>query len=1126
MPTIDQLSPATSSSDADEFIVSQGGIARKVTRAQILNGVQPQITVSAGSLLGGVPWGSGTPATISIGANLVLNGSTLSATATPFTLSELPHGIVPQGPDLIALSQGGTNVVVSYSQLLSGISGSSVIDVSQATVKPQGSGAALPLGTLISELLPLSGGSLAGALALAGNPTSPAHAASKAYVDAKASSQLSLSGGTLTGRLTLASGPANPNDAATKAYVDGASAVHLPLSGGSLAGTLTLAGDPATALQAATKQYADQKLSRSGDTLTGFLTLAGSPSMPLQAATKGYVDAGVGSAVPLAGGTMTGGLFLAADPTCAAQAATKQYADQRILRTGDTLTGLLTLAGAPSEPMHAAPKSYVDAQLAGAVTSSGATMSGVLILAADPVAPLSAATKEYADQKLSRTGDSLTGALYLSGAPSAPLQAATKAYVDAAASTTSFQAGGSFSGAVYLAGNPIAPLQAVTKQYSDAHVWRSGDTLTGALILAADPTVQAQAATKNYVDMQLAGQMPRGGGSLTGALYLSGDPVSTLQASTKHYVDTQVATMLPLSGGSLIGLLSLVSSPQSALHAAPKQYVDGAVAALLPLSGGSMSGMLMLPAVPTSPLHAATKSYVDANPTAARVINVCLPPYNAALNGVADDTPAFVAAYQAATADSVIYVPNGTASLKQPSAWGVALTKRVKWIVDGTVLMDGTPLGSAVPNGSGPAALVLPGFVAGHAPSGNTFSQGSSTPTDIAVTQSAYIVNHNGGTSGVIANSRTDSIIYNSPSNYVWNGLDRLLWAGVSSGTTNAPAQHVARYIQTIRGTASTGSNGQSLTQPQLWAACIEYHDATGQPSSVTGASLTTEMDWYGNGLDDANARTIQSLVVGQSNTSGAPVEVGNIIGVWLAGGSSGSAKTVLRVSIPFSSSVIDTTGAQQINNAPVIRMASGQSIAFEPTNSYTLQYNGAADVLYWNQGTLSFPVGKGICVGYADIFSANTTLPNYISGNIIFLNGATAYTITLPPASTVAAGTGYTFSVGATAPVTIAPSGTDAIDSSPVVLHTHDRYHIISDGAGAWHEVFWVNMVSPRFLGPMTLASYTVAALPSGMPAGAKAFASNGRKPNEAAGAGSGVEVFFDGSRWISVCSGSQVAS
>ena len=87
-------------------------------------------------------------------------------------------------------------------------------------------------------------------------------------------------------------------------------------------------------------------------------------------------------------------------------------------------------------------------------------------------------------------------------------------------------------------------------------------------------------------------------------------------------------------------------------------------------------------------------------------------------------------------------------------------------------------------------------------------------------------------------------------------------------------AQHVGRYIQTVRQAATTGSNGSFLPQPQLWAACLEYRDTTGQPSSATNASLTIEMDWYGNGLDDANSRTIQSLVIGQTNTSGPAVEV------------------------------------------------------------------------------------------------------------------------------------------------------------------------------------------------------------------------------------------------------------
>ncbi len=152
--------------------------------------------------------------------------------------------------------------------------------------------------------------------------------------------------------------------------------------------------------------------------------------------------------------------------------------------------------------------------------------------------------------------------------------------------------------------------------------------------------------------------------------------------------------------------------------------------------------------------------------------------------------------------------------------------------------------------------------------------------------------------------------------------------------------------------------------------------------------------------------------------------------------------------------------------------------------------------------------------------------ITKYVSGNIIFLAGTAAYAITLPPARTVAAGTGYTFSVTGMGSVSILPSGADGIESGPITLHINDRYHIVSDGGSFWHEIFWGNAVSPRFLGPIVLPSYAVAKLPSGVMAGAKVFAPNGRKPNETAGAGSGVEVFFDGQQWISSCSGSPVAS
>ncbi len=1127
MPTIDELAPATSASDADEFIVSQAGIARKVTRAQILNGVQAQLAVPAASLLGNPGQGIGLVSAIAVGENLSINGSTLSATASPFIIEDLPAGNVPAIGDLIAVSQAGISNAVTYGQFMNGIGGVPNVNLSHALVTATGATATQTLGQLAAGMLPLTGGSLVGQLTLAGPPAGPAQAATKSYVDQQVGLALPLDGGSLSGRLALASSPLAPLDAATKAYADALSNSVLPLGGGSLSGNLSLAGDPVNPLDASTKRYSDLKLARTGDTLNGALILAADPVSPLQAATKMYVDSKVAGSLSLLGGTLFGSLSLSSDPTSSAQAATRQYVDQRIYRSGDTLTGALVLAGDPTSAGQAATKNYVDLRVQGSPALSGASMTGSLLLAFDPAVALEAATKQYVDLHVKRVGDSLSGALYLASDPVAPLQAATKQYIDSQLSSTITSAGATFSGPVVLAGAPTAPNQAATRQYADTKLSRAGDTLIGSLTLASDPVVAAQAATKNYVDTSVSNLLRLSGGSLTGQLALAADPIAPTQAATKRYVDAQLLQSLLQSGGSMTGPLLLAGNPTSAYQATSKQYVDNQIATVLPSMGGTLTGSLILARTPTSPFEAATKSYVDANPNSEGIINVTLAPYGAKLDGVTDDTAAFRGAYQASAAGGTIYVPSGTAVLQQPGTWGIALTKRVKWIVAGTVLQDGTPLAAAIPTGGGPAPYVLPGVVSGNTLTGITVSQGSSQTTDFAVSQSSYIVNHSGGTAGsVVANNRSDTIIYNNPGNYVWGGLDRLIWAGTQTPNGTTPAQHVGRYIQTLRQAATIGSNGQPLPQPQLWGACIEYRDTTGQPSGTTNASLTIEMDWFGNGTDTANNRTIQSLVIGQHDLSGLPVEVGSIVGVYLSAGSAGSAKSVFTIGVPFSNAVIDTTSAPAINSAPVIKMSAGQAIAFESTNSNRLSFDSSTNTLWWDQGTLAYPVGKGISVGWVEVIATSYVLPNYASGNLIFLTGTIPYSITLPAARTVAKGTGFTFSVTGSGPVSIIPNGTDGINCGPIVLHANDRYHIVSDGSSFWYDLFWVNAVSPRFQGSVVLPTYAVATLPTNSPAGAKVFVSDGRKPNEPAGAGSGVEVFFDGQHWISSCSGAVVAA
>ena len=121
MPTIDELTPATAASDADEVPVSQGGVSRKLTRAQLLAGVQPELSLPAGALLGRSSAGTGSPEAITIGANLAVSDGTLSATAAPYVIASLPIGTIPSESDLVPLGQAGINTAVPYSQFMSGL---------------------------------------------------------------------------------------------------------------------------------------------------------------------------------------------------------------------------------------------------------------------------------------------------------------------------------------------------------------------------------------------------------------------------------------------------------------------------------------------------------------------------------------------------------------------------------------------------------------------------------------------------------------------------------------------------------------------------------------------------------------------------------------------------------------------------------------------------------------------------------------------------------------------------------------------------------------------------------------------------------------------------------------------
>ncbi len=152
MPTIDQLNPAVASADTDLLPVSQGGVAKRVTRAQLVAGLQPDLSLLPG-LLGRTSPGMGGPERVGIGSNLTLSNGVLSAGAS-FHVGDLPGGATPGLSDLIPISQQGTDVTVTAGALLGSLPLFPGIDLSGQVVNA-GIGVTRSLAAWTSDAVPV-----------------------------------------------------------------------------------------------------------------------------------------------------------------------------------------------------------------------------------------------------------------------------------------------------------------------------------------------------------------------------------------------------------------------------------------------------------------------------------------------------------------------------------------------------------------------------------------------------------------------------------------------------------------------------------------------------------------------------------------------------------------------------------------------------------------------------------------------------------------------------------------------------------------------------------------------------------------------------------------------------------
>lgn len=355
MPTIDQLAPATAASDTDELMASQSGTARKVTRAQLVSGLQPQLALASGTLLGRASSGTGAAEQIAVGANLILNSGTLAAAAAPFTIANLPARVVPSATDLVPIGHSGINTAVPYAQFVAGISAIPAINASAMTVTPTGATAAQKLADFAAGAFMRTGGTLSGAVTLAADPVSNLQAATKQYVDTQFSNSLPRNGGTLTGGLTLQANPVTQLQAATKQYVDTQVATAVPLAGGIMSGPLTV---PA--------------LLASGTAVVGGTLSSGPISVAQTASATSTLAAQVG--LQRAGSGPSDAPVMASTVTVAHPGAGGSiYANGAFATTvNDAINSTGTLIDGPSTAVHAISSTLVVNAIAGSsVSASG-----------------------------------------------------------------------------------------------------------------------------------------------------------------------------------------------------------------------------------------------------------------------------------------------------------------------------------------------------------------------------------------------------------------------------------------------------------------------------------------------------------------------------------------------------------------------------------------------------------------------------------------------------------------------------------------------------------------------------------------------------------------------------------
>ena len=221
----------------------------------------------------------------------------------------------------------------------------------------------------------------------------------------------------------------------------------------------------------------------------------------------------------------------------------------------------------------------------------------------------------------------------------------------------------------------------------------------------------------------------------------------------------------------------------------------------------------------------------------------------------------------------------------------------------------------------------------------------------------------------------------------------------------------------------------------------------------------------------------------------------------------------------------VSATTGDMIVNVPMqatTHVATGASSA--AANTALLGQNcsaGQAEACIVNQGSTASNGTQGFSVYQEGV-------DNLLANAVKILGVDKAGNLTVPGMLT---GSGVTFGATTGAKITLYPGQAYGFGINPAELTTYIASNAVSalrTGSVAG-PVVQTTDASGNFTtsGAVKPGSYTVAALPAGCIAGQMAYASNGRNPSEAAGAGTGTTVFCNSaSHWFATSSGAAVTN